>query len=286
MFKGKDFLKIRKKALAFLMAMVMVASMELPFEPTIVAEAAESTGCGSNGKFLAPIDEADPKAIEISNAVELAKIGMDESYPLDGSYALGTDIDLSGKEWKPIGMDESSAFTGFFDGQGHVIKGMTITGNVRYAGLFGYVRDATVKNVGMEDGYIDVSNTDAGAFAGGIAGFNVSNSGADSLSYSNCYNMGGVAATVTATTPYIGITLGNADAEGITGYSNGGSYSNCYNMGGVAATGVSAGVYANAGGITGTNFSFSSSSSPSCSNCYNMGEIVATATSSSARAGG
>ena len=75
------------------------------------------------------------KGIAIRSAEDLAKIGVDEDYPLDGDYVLVTDIDLSGyKSWEPIGgaagksgqWNGKGIFTGTFDGRNHIIWGLTI----------------------------------------------------------------------------------------------------------------------------------------------------------------
>ena len=74
--------------------------------------------------------------IRISNAAELEKIGKDAAYPMNGDYILTEDIDLSGENWTPIGgsggdtyaqVTGERVFNGTFNGDGHVISGLTIT---------------------------------------------------------------------------------------------------------------------------------------------------------------
>lgn len=79
---------------------------------------------------------------------------------------LTADIDLSGEEWTPIGKDlGSEAYTGNFNGNGHTISGLTITGNIEYAGLFGCINNgATIADVTLKDGSISTTGT----YAGGI----------------------------------------------------------------------------------------------------------------------
>lgn len=60
---------------------------------------------------------------------------------------LGSDIDLSNFTFTPIGNNETHSFRGIFDGQGHVIDGISISGNSSTVGLFGYSTGATVKNL-------------------------------------------------------------------------------------------------------------------------------------------
>ena len=70
---------------------------------------------GSNGKFIAPIEQPDAGSIAISSRDELVKIGIDPSFPLSGTYHLTADIDLNpdlygGIEWVPIGNSLANSF--------------------------------------------------------------------------------------------------------------------------------------------------------------------------------
>jgi hypothetical protein len=225
----------------------------------------DSLGYGSNGKFI-----AEPQAIEfdstpISNRVQLEAIGRTQlvaaagaeqlkDYHLNGKYHLIADIYLSGVEWVPIG-NNNQPFTGTFDGQGHVINNLTITGERQYSGLFGYINSATIKNVGLENTDINVSrSSSSSANAGGISG-QVSSS-----TISNCYNTG----NITVTSSYYGSYAG-----GISG--SGGIISNCYNTGIISAYSSSSAPSSSlAGGISG--------SGDAISNCYNTGNISASST--------
>ena len=84
---------------------------------------------------------------------------------------LTADIDLTGKDWTPIG--ESRGYTGTFDGQGHSITGLAITTNStggENAVLFGSVgSNGTVKNLQLKDVNCDVQQN---GVAGGIANSN------------------------------------------------------------------------------------------------------------------
>ena len=112
----------------------------------------------------------------------------------DINITLDKNIDLTGKDWTPIGTNVDNSYKGTFDGGGHTITGLTFTTNDEYAGLFGYLnRAGTVKNVVMKDVQI-TNNRSWSAFAGGVAGYswgtieNCSVSG--SVSGTNC--VGGV----------------------------------------------------------------------------------------------
>ena len=87
----------------------------------------------------------------------------------DINITLDKNIDLTGKEWTPIGTGYSNKYTGTFDGGGHTIKGLTVTTNDQFVGLFGCLGDAgTVKNVVMEG--VQITNNHSSGFAGGVAG--------------------------------------------------------------------------------------------------------------------
>ncbi|MCD7944404.1 MAG: CotH kinase family protein [Clostridia bacterium] len=130
-------------------------------------------------------DDADTvDGIAIYSAEDLAKIGVDDDYPLDGDYVLVADIDLTEYNWTPIGdCTESGAykgdgvFSGTFDGRGHIIRGLTIdesSGSDIYWGLFGTVGSskksdpAVIENIIFSGVSIDVSTS--GGAVGTLAG--------------------------------------------------------------------------------------------------------------------
>ena len=83
-------------------------------------------------------------------------------------FRLENDIDLGGRYWYPIGVKESAYFGGFFNGNNHTIKGMTIKvgdysdANASFAyGLFGYMK-GIIYNLKMTDADLSVmQKTDA-----------------------------------------------------------------------------------------------------------------------------
>ena len=113
----------------------------------------------------------------------------------DINITLTADIDLTGKDWTPMGTSFSNKYTGTFDGGGHTIKGLTVTTNDQFVGLFGYLDKAgTVKNVVMEGIQITSNHVLMSGNTGGVVGYswgtieNCSVSG--SVSGTNC--VGGV----------------------------------------------------------------------------------------------
>ena len=126
----------------------------------------------------------------LMNVAELVNGGK-----TDINITLDKDIDLTGKEWTPIGTGYSNKYTGTFDGGGHTIKGLTVTTNDQFVGLFGYLDKAgTVKNVVMEGIQITSNHVLMSGNTGGVVGYswgtieNCSVSG--SVSGTNC--VGGV----------------------------------------------------------------------------------------------
>ena len=72
---------------------------------------------------------------------------------------------MSAHEWIPIGTSQIS-FRGTFDGGGHTISGLHVTGQ-EYAGLFGYVRGGEIRNV-MLASDCQISGNTAGSIVGSI----------------------------------------------------------------------------------------------------------------------
>ena len=211
----------------------------------------------------------------------------------DINITLDTDIDLTGKDWTPIGTDYDNSYKGTFDGGGHTITGLTFTTNDEYAGLFGWLnRAGTVKNVVMEGVQI-TSNQIYGGSIGGVVGYswgtieNCSVSGSVSATVSvggvvgvqrdgsitGCSSsatvkgtlyVGGVAgwtnfgATLTAcyATGNVIIEIAptqNISGGGLVGFNDGISLLSCYATGNVTSTGSSTG-YVHIGGFLGDNY--------------------------------
>lgn len=82
---------------------------------------------------------------------------------------LTADIDLSGENWTPIGPTSGICFAGTFDGDGHVIKNLTVIQNRGYGnGFFANLVSATVKNLTIDGAH--VSRYDFDAFSGNAYG--------------------------------------------------------------------------------------------------------------------
>ena len=205
---------------------------------------ASGTGYGSGGRFLSPIEPPIVGSIPISTRIELESIADNPS----GNFHLVNDINLADREWTPIGYDWLNAFTGIFDGQGFIVRNLTITGqNNSHNGLFGYTVYATVKNVGMEDTYINVVSN-----AGSII------ASAFTSDIINSFNTGTV--------------FSETNAGGLVGTARDGLIAYSYNLGNVST----ASAESSAGGILGAVDGFAALHSVvTINNSFNSGAISA-----------
>ena len=236
--------------------------------------------------------------IEIGNAADLKKIGVDANYPLNGNYKLTADIDISGSEWTPIG-----DFAGTFDGNGKTISGMTFTqatdaGSV--VGLFKVV-NGTVKNLKMTNVNISLPGSvkDVGVVAHQIGnGATISaceTSGTITMTSAACdarMRWGGITSyagsdsVIEYCESNVNITAtSNAKATGDNLYKNScyvagivaqglGSVKYCVNNGDISVTAESGEAYA--GGIAGTTVTWGGGTLLKVENCINNGDITAT----------
>ena len=187
---------------------------------------------------------------------------------------LTADIDLTGKEWTPIG-DNDNRYTGTFDGGNYTIKGLTVNQEgTNYVGLIGFIgSDGTVKNVKLEN-----VNITGSYYVGGVVGYNSGSVTActSSGSVSGSYYVGGVVGgnfgTVTACTSsgsvsgsiYVGGVVGDnygtvtactasgsvegsSNVGGVVGYNSSGSVTACTSSGSVEGS-------IDVGGVVGDNY--------------------------------
>ena len=141
----------------------------------------------------------------------------------DINITLDTDIDLTGKDWTPIGTDYDNSYKGTFDGGGHTIKGLTVTTNDQFVGLFGYLDKAgTVKNVVMEGIQITSNHVLMSGNTGGVVGYSWG-------TIENCSVSGSVSGT-----NCVGGVVGSQKAGSITGCSSSAIVKGTRYVGGVA----------------------------------------------------
>lgn len=110
--------------------------------------------------------------VKIYTVEDLLKMG---TY-LNGDFILMNDIDLSGVNWNPIGIN-SAPFTGHLDGNGHKISNLTIdTSNYTNRssfGLFGYISFATIEDLVIEDFEFTSENIEKTYYVGALAGIDL-----------------------------------------------------------------------------------------------------------------
>ena len=139
----------------------------------------------------------------------------------DINITLDKNIDLTGKDWTPIGTDYDNSYKGTFDGGGHTITGLTITTKDQFVGLFGYLnRAGTVKNVVMEG--IQITSNHMFGNTGGVAGYSWG-------TIENCSVSGSVSGT-----KCVGGVVGAQKAGSITGCSSSATVKGTVDVGGVA----------------------------------------------------
>ena len=271
---------------------VKVNATGLTLEGCTIGDWADGGG-ESGAAELGYIYDSNTKTYTVYNADGL--LAWNEAAQKDRSIncTLTADIDLTGKDWTPIGTNFYNSYTGTFDGGGHTIKGLTVTTNDQYVGLFGRLGKAgTVKNVVMEG--VQITSNHSLGYAGGVAGFswggtieNCSVSGSVSgtvsvggvvgiqweASITGCSSsatvkgmvqVGGVAGeTNSGATMAACYATGNVTIEidpidnilggGLVGFNAGSSVLACYATGNVTSTGSSTG-YVHIGGFLGDNY--------------------------------
>lgn len=215
----------------------------------------------------------------IENAEQLAYLAQQVNNGTDyerAHFLLVSDLDLSGKEWTPIGTD-GNPFWGGFDGGGHTITGMTITGKeASYVGLFGECHNFTTASSYIKSVTVKGANISGKSFVGAIAGEGANISDCYSIENTICARrqVGGVCGSLTGnifgcynSSSVSGIStaggiMGTASYEGNVGN---GVVQYCYNIGAVTVSQQDSYV----GGITGA-----SANKYEISNCLNCGKIT------------
>ena len=170
---------------------------------------------------------------------ELSKNCTLDSWSQGKTVYLEADIDLTGTDFAPI-----PTFGGIFEGQGHTISGLSLTGSGNVRGLFRYIQPSGVVRDLSVEGWIDP--TDRKNTLGGIAGSNqglLSNCSFHGTVRGADY-IGGLVGTNESTGQIINCTFSGAVTGehyvgGIAG-QNGGSIIRCANSGSINTTEVDA----------------------------------------------
>lgn len=220
---------------------------------------------------------------QIGSGSELAWLAQEvaERRGIKYSAVLTKDIDLGEEEWTPIGKNYSTRYAGDFDGRGHQISGLFISGSAsENYGLFGYVEDGSVRNLTVA-GEVDLTGSGSASYgSAGIVGCFAGTTGViencvNSVNVKGQQNVGGVVGIISdgyssnakAVRSCVNLgsvaSLGNK-AGGVAGYLKGAAtIENCYNRGDVTGGGWYA------GGIT----AYTDSSYCRVANCYSTGAV-------------
>ena len=202
---------------------VKVNTTGLTLEGCTIGSWADGGGESGAAEDLGYIYDSNTKTYTVYNADGLMNIAeLVNGGKTDINITLTADIDLTGKNWTPIGTDYDNSYKGTFDGGGHTITGLTFTTNDEYAGLFGRLnRAGTVKNVVMEGVQITSNQIDGGSIGGVV--------GSSWGTIENCSVSGSVSGTV-----YVGGVVGVQIGGSITGCSSSATVKGMVDVGGVA----------------------------------------------------
>ena len=205
---------------------VKVNTTGLTLEGCTIGSWADGGGESGAAEDLGYIYDSNTNTYTVYNADGLMNVAeLVNGGKTDINITLTADIDLTGKDWTPIGTDYDNSYTGTFDGGGHTITGLTVTTNDKYAGLFGYLGNfnngaATVKNVVMEG--IQITCNHRLGYAGGVAGYSWG-------TIENCSVSGSISGTVS-----VGGVVGVQRDRPITGCSSSATVKGMVQVGGVA----------------------------------------------------
>ena len=213
------------------------------------------SGTITGGTFNTPMTgsgtETDPYQISTADQLKLFRDKVNDAKTEEETKicaVLTAAIDLNNEPWTPIGNyteGNQIYYEGTFDGGGHTISGLNVTGNFRYASLFGAVKGGTIKNLTVAGNVShNYYSTGLDCHVGGIVG-----GALDAATIENCSNNCSVTGS---SRNYIGGIAGsNIDNARII---------DCYNVGTIT------GIIHETGGVTGLNMG-------TISNCYNVGTI-------------
>ena len=216
----------------------------------------------------------------------IAKLVNDGNTDID--ITLTSDIDLSGIDWTPIGIDYNHQYTGTFDGGNYTITGLTVTGSDQYAGLFGCIDDGgTVKNVKLEG--VKIESDNGTSDVGGVAGYSYGNiencSVSGSVSGSGMNGIAGgvvglqVGGSLTGCSSSATVNAGSTAGGVVGGTNNGATLTACYTTGDVTLESINQ--YGNfAGGVVGSN------GASTLQACYAWGSVTGSKSSGTVYVGG
>lgn len=183
----------------------------------------------------------NPYLVESAHQLHAVKTQLDKHYRQTADIYLDDSHWYEGTGWQPIGNSAVNSFTGSYDGGGHRITGLrTHNPETDYQGLFGYIRNATIRNLGIINGEVTGRN-----YVGGLAGKAIGST------IENCFFYGEV-------------TSRGVDTGGLAGTNRNGRIVRCFTYGTVNANDH------NVGGLVGRN------ENSLVDQCYSMADVTVT----------
>lgn len=189
----------------------------------------EYNGFHSSGSFSPVAPYIDAAGVyHIKTADELAWISENVATLSAATVVLDSDIDLKGIDWKPI--NTSTDRISLFDGQGHTIFNLAVTGasnaypfnGTKYLGLFSQARHITIQNLNLENVSINSQHGHAGALVGMLG---VDGGGVEGNLIKNCN------AKHVFIRPVVydeDRSAGSYNAGGLVGILHNGDFNNCH----------------------------------------------------------
>lgn len=243
---------------------VTYQDMQTTFDVQICVEDTESFAGGIGSK-------ENPYLIITKEHLNNVRYHLDACFKMldditftDEDFSEGSEYYNSGSGWKSF-----PTFSGYFDGNGHTIKGLRMSDNKKYIGIFAQ-NNGTIISLGVENICIKVLDEYSGnTYIGGIVGYNEGE-------INKCYNYTSLDVE-TETHVYMGGLVGyntrvlrdcyneadidvtEGDVGGIAGYSSG-TVERCYNNGFIC------GKDGSAGGLVASNYG-------QIENCYNLNKV-------------
>ena len=192
----------------------------------------------------------------VNNITELGYVGKGTANPagykewtLTAHYKQTANITLSGT-WTPIGVDNTAAFAGSYDGDGYTISNLTITATTTNQGMFGYINNGgVVRNLGLVGINILSNGTNMGGITGQLVG--------SGSKVENCYVTGEITSTNSS-----------GRLGGMVGLLSAGTVNGCYTTATLKGT-AGSGNSTILGGIAGTI-----QSSAIISNCVALNDSI------------
>ncbi len=204
---------------------------------------------------------------ELAWAISVASGYNGQTAAPNTTFTLTDDIDMSANIWVPIGSN-GNAYTGTFNGNGHVVTGLRSPLNSEHMGMFGATNGATISDLVAQANFAGGNMRSVGTVIGTMDGGTLSNvEAAGTLTGTNTTAyMGGLVGEVLNGTIHSSFGVNTITGGSSTTYvgglvgANRGDLYNSYSNAVLNSNGI-------VGGLVGMNFG-------NIENCYNATETT------------